>query len=81
MVDEQSRHQDNDIIEISAEDLEPEGFEEVQPAAGEDILVIDHEDLAERFSLPLAKIYWSLTTRTSLRSVKPLAQGLRCIRR
>ncbi|MCK4324989.1 MAG: FHA domain-containing protein [Armatimonadetes bacterium] len=42
MADGDSRHQDNDdIIEISAEDLD------AQLPAGEDILVIDHEDLAE----------------------------------
>ncbi len=48
MADEQSRHQNNDdIIEISAEDLDAQLPEASQVPDGEDILVIDHEDLAE----------------------------------
>ncbi len=47
MADEQSRHQDNDdIIEISAEDLDVQLPEASPVPDGEDILVIDHEDLA-----------------------------------
>jgi len=48
MADEDSRHQDNDdIIEISAEDLDAQLLEASPVPADENILVIDHEDLAE----------------------------------
>jgi len=48
MADEQSKHQDSDdVIEISAEDLEPQLSDAAPPPADDDILVIDREDLAE----------------------------------
>jgi len=48
MTEEEPDREDNeDIIEISAEDLDAHPLEASQIPAGEDILVIDHEDLAE----------------------------------
>ena len=48
MTEEEPDREDNDdVIEISAEDLDAQLPEATEGPAGEDILVIDHEDLAE----------------------------------
>ena len=48
MTEEEPDREDNeDILEISAEDLDAQLPEASQVPGGEDILVIDHEDLAE----------------------------------
>jgi len=66
MDDEQSQHQDSDeVIEISAEDLEPQPSDATPPSGGEDVLVIDHEDLAEVSDEPRKRpaLYPSVTER------------------
>ena len=53
--EESDREGNEDIIEISAEDLETDVPEESPLPSAEDILVIDHEDLAEVEQRPLTE--------------------------
>ena len=65
MTEEESGREDNeDIIEISADDLDAEILEESPLPAAEDMLVIDHEDQAEVDQRPLTEApvsYWPLS--------------------
>ncbi len=81
MVDGDSQHRDNDdVIEISAEDLAPQPSDAAQAPGDEDILVIDREDLAEIREEPQERpaLYPAVTEsdRSRLTAKKPAVPGL-----
>ncbi len=81
MVDGDSQHRDNDdVIEISAEDLAPQPSDAAQAPGDEDILVIDREDLAEIREEPQERpaLYPAVTEsdRSRPTAKKPAVPGL-----